>query len=261
MGTDNSGISLVTISGNHKSLLRVRGIEDLRNKIVELEAKWDQVILDSRAFNEELGKLRRKGCLVTTTKYGRKYTTDIYTAHYEHKYYYIPLISFYNKGKRIANWKGVYELLTAANASLDEILLHMQLWMSMTDHMYRARDVSNSLSYVYRCLDEYKKMTDVAGIEEKMLPESLQRTRSLDSLADASQEGFHLNTEILERTILLVDALIQDSGKTVSPTKRSRIVSLVYNAEVAAIRKSESEIRQIIDLAGFEEDEGNRVER
>ena len=94
-----------------------------------------------------------------------------------------------------------------------------------------------------------------------MLPESLQRTRSLDSLADASQEGFHLNTEILERTILLVDALIQDSGKTVSPTKRSRIVSLVYNAEVAAIRKSESEIRQIIDLAGFEEDEGNRVER
>ena len=131
----------------------------------------------------------------------------------------------------------------------------------MTDHMYRARDVSNSLSYVYRCLDEYKKMTDVAGIEEKMLPESLQRTRSLDSLADASQEGFHLNTEILERTILLVDALIQDSGKTVSPTKRSRIVSLVYNAEVAAIRKSESEIRQIIDLAGFEEDEGNRVER
>lgn len=106
MGTDNAGISLVTIFGNHKSLLRVRGIEDLRNKIVELEAKWDQVILDSRAFNEELGKLRRKGCLVTTTKYGRKYTTDIYTAHYEHKYYYIPLISFYNKGKRIANWGG-----------------------------------------------------------------------------------------------------------------------------------------------------------
>ena len=96
-------------------------------------------------------------------------------------------------------------------------------------------------------------MTDVAGIEEKMLPESLQRTRSLDSLADAVQEGFHLNTEILERTILLVDALIQDSGKTVSPTKRSRIVSLVYNAEVAAIRKSESEIRQIIDLAGIDE--------
>ena len=94
-------------------------------------------------------------------------------------------------------------------------------------------------------------MIDVAGIDEKMLPESLQRSRSLEMLADAS-DGLNLNTEILARTIVLVDALIQDSGKTVSATKRSRIVSLVYNAEVAALKKSDQEIRRIIDLAAVD---------
>ena len=251
MITDNSGISMVTKFGDHKSLLRVRGIEDQKQRILELEAKWDHVIIDSRAFNDELRRLHKKGLLITTTKYDRKYTTDVYTAHYEHKYYYIPLISFYYQRKRVAGWEGVHALLLAANASLDEILFHMQLWMTMTDHMYRAREVSHSLSYLYRCLAEYDKMIDVAGIDEKMLPESLQRSRSLEMLADAS-DGLNLNTEILARTIVLVDALIQDSGKTVSATKRSRIVSLVYNAEVAALKKSDQEIRRIIDLAAVD---------
>ena len=61
MITDNSGISMVTKFGDHKSLLRVRGIEDLKQRILELEAKWDHVIIDSRAFNDELRRLHKKG--------------------------------------------------------------------------------------------------------------------------------------------------------------------------------------------------------
>lgn len=138
-----------------KSFLRVRGIEDVAKEIAYYQNLLDQLNLEASVFFEEC---KNKNFVLKIHKINKAVQ---YAVKGLYKIY-IPMMVFvyYENGKRkdVFDWKEVEQKLEQSNATLDEYVEHMKIWIAFKDYYYRGRQISSSLKCLYRLQKDFKQL-------------------------------------------------------------------------------------------------------
>lgn len=161
-----------------KSLLRVRGVRgasSIRLLIEEQKKALESITTEAKEFFEECRKISLF-CNITYMRVKIRYEGAekfVLAKHHVPKMYFCYYLNKNMKGKRVDyfHWEEISDMLTKANASIEERMLHMKIYYSFSDFESRARAISDELKALIRLQKELLTILDFEGLSLKTLPD------------------------------------------------------------------------------------------
>lgn len=147
-----------------KRLLRVRGGKDVYRELEQKKSELAQLVREAQAFYTECQAVKP----LYSITYTRKAIHYIHLPPFNLSTHHIPMMMFVywdsnQKRQAISDWVEMAERLNRANVSLDERLLHIQMWYGFKDYYYRGRQLASDI----QCLGRLKNEMDIVlGLEK-----------------------------------------------------------------------------------------------
>ena len=169
----------------YKSLLRVRGDNGINLQIGRLEQEWASLLEETTLFAEDLAQMRKDKKLLVRTRLNRNYRNGKLMAGYRKRKFSIPYFCFrsHTDGANLFKWEEVSQILTAKNATFDEVVLHMWVFRGMRDLYWRANNIADRIENLLNYRQECADALETEKIDRKMLPDEMFETDGESSLS------------------------------------------------------------------------------
>lgn len=166
-------LSVHYISDSYKSLLRVRGGEEVPQQINRLENEWLQLIKEADAFMKECKNLFQRKYLFLSLKIVYQYNKSENMKHYDRKKFYLPYLSFCYRNKSLTQWKDVQPLLQQMQATVEETILHMWVFKGCKNFYLRARMLSSQIDNLTEYHNLNSNLLQSTNLKKSMLPKAM----------------------------------------------------------------------------------------
>ena len=166
--------SIEAVYDLYPSLQRLKGIEAIDGQIKRFEEVWRMLVEDMTLFLEDIREMKQKKILLLGTRAHKNYGIGKNLPDYPKDQYYIPSFCFTYRKKNLYDWDKIYALLQQMNASADEIMIHLQIFLGMRDFFHRAGLLVFRLRQLYDLKVEAGNALSVSGLDTKMLPDRMK---------------------------------------------------------------------------------------